>query len=111
MKDILDLPLFVKPANQGSSVGVSKVNDIDEYESALDLAFQFDHKVLVEKSIVGKEIECAVLGNENPDASICGEIIVRQDSFYSYNAKYINEYGAVIYHLTYQQISMDVFKQ
>lgn len=91
----LGLPLFVKPANQGSSVGVSKVRDAAEFAQALALAFSFDHKVLVESAIVGREIECAVLGNEAPEASVCGEVVVH-DEFYSYDTKYISETGAEV---------------
>ncbi|MDR3431406.1 MAG: D-alanine--D-alanine ligase [Rouxiella aceris] len=91
----LGLPLFIKPANQGSSVGVSKVKDAQSYQQALDAAFSFDHKVLVESAIKGREIECAVLGNDRPQASNCGEVILH-DEFYSYDTKYINEQGASI---------------
>ena len=91
----LGLPLFIKPANQGSSVGVSKVKDSVTYQLALDSAFSYDHKVLVESAIKGREIECAVLGNEFPEASTCGEVIL-QDEFYSYDTKYINEQGASV---------------
>jgi D-alanine-D-alanine ligase len=89
----LKLPMFVKPANAGSSVGVSKVRNKAEFEAALDDAFLYDNKLLVEECIVGREVECAVLGNENPKASILGEIIPTHD-FYSYEAKYIDENGA-----------------
>lgn len=89
----LGLPLFIKPANQGSSVGVSKVNSAEEFDAALNLAFTFDRKVLIEKGIKGREIECAVLGNDHPQASPCGEVVV-QDAFYSYDTKYISESGA-----------------
>jgi D-alanine-D-alanine ligase len=95
LSESLGLPLFIKPANQGSSVGVSKVHDQAEFEQAIALAFSFDHKVLVESAIVGREIECAVLGNDNPQASVCGEIIL-SDEFYSYDTKYINEQGAQV---------------
>ena len=91
----LGLPLFVKPANQGSSVGVSKVRDAAGFAQALALAFSFDHKVLVESAIAGREIECAVLGNEHPEASVCGEVVVH-DEFYSYDTKYISETGAEV---------------
>lgn len=91
----LGLPLFVKPANQGSSVGVSKVRNAEEYQRAVELAFSYDHKVLVESAIVGREIECAVLGNDRPQASLCGEIVLH-DEFYSYDTKYINEDGAAV---------------
>ncbi|MDU6409810.1 MAG: D-alanine--D-alanine ligase [Yersiniaceae bacterium] len=91
----LGLPLFIKPANQGSSVGVSKVRSAQEYDAALALAFRYDHKVLVESAIVGREIECAVLGNDHPQASVCGEVVL-QDEFYAYDTKYINAQGATV---------------
>lgn len=91
----LGLPMFVKPANAGSSVGVSKVRNQAEYEKALDDAFKFDNKVLVEQFIDGREIECAVLGNENPKASVLGEIVPTHD-FYSYESKYIDDNGAAL---------------
>lgn len=91
----LGLPLFVKPANQGSSVGVSKVTSAAQYEKAVALAFEFDHKVVVEKGIVGREIECAVLGNDDPQASTCGEIVLTSD-FYAYDTKYIDDDGAKV---------------
>ena len=91
----LGLPLFVKPANLGSSVGVKKVSKKEELINAIDYALKFDNKVIVEEFINGREIECSVLGNEKTDASLPGEIIP-QDDFYSYEAKYINEKGAVL---------------
>ncbi|MEQ6391188.1 D-alanine--D-alanine ligase [Bacillaceae bacterium S4-13-58] len=91
----LGLPMFIKPANQGSSVGVSKVKSADEFEKAVDTAFEFDNKILIEEAIVGREIECSVLGNEDPKASILGEIVAQRD-FYSYEAKYIDETGALL---------------
>jgi D-alanine-D-alanine ligase len=89
----LGAPLFVKPANQGSSVGVSKVHNAQQFHEALALALSYDHKALVETAIDGREIECAVLGNETPEASVCGEVVVH-DEFYSYDTKYIREHGA-----------------
>ncbi|MBM2886577.1 D-alanine--D-alanine ligase [Chromobacterium phragmitis] len=89
----LGLPLFVKPANQGSSVGVSKARNEAELHAALAHALRFDHKVLVEQAVVGREIECAVLGNAHPQASGCGEIVL-SDEFYAYDTKYLNEDGA-----------------
>lgn len=86
----LGLPLFVKPACQGSSVGVSKVSDEAQYAAALRLAFQYDHKVLVEQGVQGREIECAVLGNRQPEVSVCGEVIAN-DEFYAYDTKYLND--------------------
>ena len=91
----LGLPLFVKPANQGSSVGVSRVTDATGFADALAQAFLYDHKVLVESAIDGREIECAVLGNDLPQASVCGEVVVH-DAFYAYDTKYINEDGAQV---------------
>ncbi|MNF63244.1 D-alanine--D-alanine ligase A [compost metagenome] len=91
----LGLPLFVKPANQGSSVGVSKVTDEAEYIAAVELALSFDTKVLIESAVSGREIECAVLGNEDAIASGCGEIIVRS-GFYSYDSKYIDDQAAEV---------------
>lgn len=89
----LGLPLFVKPANLGSSVGISKVKHRDALWAALDMAFQYDRKILIEEAIVGREIECSVLGNEDPVASLPGELIC-QHEFYSYEAKYLDENGA-----------------
>lgn len=91
----LGLPCFVKPANLGSSVGVSKVKSEQELLPALKKAFEFDRKVLIEEAIVGREIECAVLGNDDPRASIPGEVIPTRD-FYSYEAKYLDENGAAL---------------
>ncbi len=87
------LPFFVKPANLGSSVGVSKVKNKHEFENAVNTAFSYDSKILIEQHIEGREIECSVLGNENPIASLPGEVIPRHE-FYSYEAKYIDENGA-----------------
>jgi D-alanine-D-alanine ligase len=86
-------PCFVKPANAGSSVGISKVNDEAALKAALDHAFEFDIKVLVEKSVACREIECAVMGNEYPKGSVLGEITPCHE-FYSYEAKYIDADGA-----------------
>jgi D-alanine-D-alanine ligase len=90
----LGLPLFVKPANLGSSVGISKVKEESEWNKALSSAFEYDNKVIVEEYIEGQEIECAVLGNENPIASLPAEVIP-QHEFYTYEAKYIDEEGAL----------------
>ena len=88
----LPFPLFVKPANLGSSVGVTKVLSRSQLPAALDLAFTYDTKVVVEEGVQAREIECAVLGNDEPVASIPGEIIVNHaDGFYSYDAKYIDD--------------------
>jgi len=87
IKKELHIPLFVKPANAGSSVGVSKVRNEKEYKQALKEAFQFDEKILLEKSIEGREVECAVLGNDTPRSSVCGEVVF-EDDFYGYDTKY-----------------------
>ena len=93
VKKALGLPLFVKPANLGSSVGISKVSKKDQFRCAIDDAFRYDNKIVIEEFVPGREIECAVLGNEKPIASLPGEIIVQHD-FYSYDAKYIDDKGA-----------------
>jgi D-alanine-D-alanine ligase len=91
----LGLPAFVKPANAGSSVGVSKVESPAELEPALHAALTFDTKVLVEAAINAREIECAVLGNDEPVASVPAEIVVHhKDGFYSYDAKYVDVDGS-----------------
>ena len=91
----LNYPLFVKPANMGSSVGVSKARDREELEKAMDEAAAYDRKIVVEEGVGGKdrkarEIECSVLGNDRPEASIAGEVIPCKD-FYDYEAKYLTE--------------------
>src|SRR2546422_2048768 len=91
----LGLPLFIKPANLGSSVGIHKVKDRQGFEAGLRDAFNYDSKILIEECIDGREIECSVLGNDNPIASVPGEILPRHE-FYSYEAKYLDENGAVL---------------
>jgi D-alanine-D-alanine ligase len=86
----LRYPLFVKPANLGSSVGIRKVRKPRELAAAIDLAARYDRKILVENGVDGREIECAVLGNEQPRASVPGEI-VPVNEFYDYEAKYLKE--------------------
>jgi len=88
-------PFFVKPANSGSSVGVSKVRDAAEWAAARAEALRYDRKLLVEEFIKGREIEVAVLGNDDPQASMPGEIVPQHD-FYSYEAKYLDENGALL---------------
>ncbi|MES2315420.1 MAG: D-alanine--D-alanine ligase family protein [Patescibacteria group bacterium] len=90
VKKELGLPLFIKPANMGSSVGISKVKGKKDFDKAVKLAFKFDTKIVIEKNIKGREIECAVLGNDKPKASVLGEIIPVGD-FYSYDAKYVDD--------------------
>lgn len=84
----LPFPMFVKPANLGSSVGISKAKDRAELEAALKLAAEFDRKIVVERGVNGREFECAVLGNEKPEASIPCEVIPSRE-FYDYEDKYI----------------------
>jgi D-alanine-D-alanine ligase len=86
----LRYPLFVKPANLGSSVGISKVHHRFELAAALDLAAQYDRKILIEKGIDAREIECSVLGNDHPQVSVPGEV-VPVNEFYDYEAKYVKE--------------------
>ena len=93
--DQIGIPFFVKPANLGSSVGVNKVSDESEYKSAILEGFEYDNKILIEEYIRGREIECSVLGNNDPIASVPGEVISTHD-FYSYEAKYIDEKGAAL---------------
>lgn len=89
----LGLPFFVKPANMGSSVGVHKVKTAEEAVEKIRDSFAYDTKILVEKAVAARELECAVLGNNEPKASIVGEIIPTHE-FYSYEAKYMDENGA-----------------
>jgi D-alanine-D-alanine ligase len=81
-------PLFVKPANLGSSVGISKVHGRRELAPALSLAASYDRKIIVEKALDAREIECSVLGNDSPEASLPGEIVPANE-FYDYEAKYV----------------------
>ncbi|CEA03614.1 D-alanine--D-alanine ligase A [Jeotgalicoccus saudimassiliensis] len=94
-EDKLGLPMFIKPVNQGSSVGVSKVSDEKTFYEALDAAFSFDTKVMIETGIDGREIEVSVLGNEELHVSMPGEIVSQTD-FYSYSSKYLDENGALL---------------
>ena len=80
-------PVFVKPARLGSSVGISKVTEADELDAAVELARRHDDKVLIEEGIQGVEVECGVLGNRDPIASVVGEIVAHAD-WYDYSAKY-----------------------
>ncbi len=87
--DYLGFPIFVKPANAGSSVGVSKADDKTSLAVAITKAFKEDSKLVLEEGITGMEVECAVMGNEEPIASVCGEVVPCND-FYDFEAKYIN---------------------
>jgi D-alanine-D-alanine ligase len=96
----LKYPVFVKPANLGSSVGISKVHDSSELAGAMDEAAKYDRKIVIEQGVGGakgkaREIECAVLGNDDVKASICGEIVPAKE-FYDYEAKYIDEGSALL---------------
>jgi D-alanine-D-alanine ligase len=84
-----EYPVFVKPAKAGSSVGISKAHNKDELIEAIKTAFSHDNKVVVEETLVGKEVECAVMGNSEPKTSIVGEIIPKAE-FYDYEAKYLS---------------------
>ena len=86
----LGLPMFVKPANMGSSIGVSKVKTRQEADKALAKAFEYDEWILIEEAITGREIEVAVLGNESPRASVPGEIVPSHE-FYDYDDKYVGD--------------------
>src|SRR5579863_7277523 len=91
----LAYPCFVKPVNLGSSVGISKAHDRGELEHAIVLAAEFDSKIIIERGINCRELECAVLGNDEPIASVVGEVIASNE-FYDYNAKYIDGKSQVI---------------
>lgn len=93
VKRMLGMPLFVKPANLGSSVGISKAAKPSQFSAAVKEAFRYDNKIVIEEFIAGREIECSVLGNDNPIASLPGEIVVNRD-FYSYHAKYLDAHGS-----------------
>jgi D-alanine-D-alanine ligase len=87
--------LFIKPCNMGSSVGVSRATNREEFFAAVTEAFKFDTKILVEKAVIGRELECAVLGNELIEASTIGEIVMEK-GFYDFENKYVND-NAKIY--------------
>ena len=88
--DEIGLPVFVKPANMGSSVGVSKASSVEELRDAASVALAYDQMILVEEAVDGREIEVAVLGNEQPEASLAGEIVPGEE-FYSYEDKYVTD--------------------
>ena len=96
LETALGYPMFVKPANLGSSVGISKAKEHEGLSRAIDLAGSFDRKIVVEAAVPeAREIECAVLGNDQPEASVAGEVIPSRE-FYDYEAKYIDDRSAVI---------------
>ncbi len=91
-KDILDkvgYPVYVKPSNSGSSVGISRVEDESSIEAAIDLALNYDEKVIVEKEVVAREMQVSVIGNDHPKVSVAAEFIT-EDSFFDYDSKYLN---------------------
>lgn len=89
IEEKIKYPMFVKPSNSGSSVGINKAKNIQELKSAIQFAGKFDKKILIEEGIVGREVECAVLGNEEVEASCVGEVLSAED-FYDFDAKYNN---------------------
>ena len=91
----LPFPVFVKPANLGSSVGISKARDERELSAAIELAGQYDRKIVVERGIAGRELECSVLGNEEPEASLPCEILPSRE-FYDYDDKYLLDTAGVV---------------
>jgi len=90
IKTAIGLPCFIKPANLGSSVGVSRARDKKSLSEAIDLAAEYDRKIIVEEEVVGREIECAILGNDQPEASLPGEYVIHEESarFLDYTEKY-----------------------
>ncbi len=106
----LGFPVFTKPATLGSSVGIVKVHDADELEGGLTEAFRYARKAVVEKGLDGiREIECAVLGNDDPVASVAGEIVPTGHEFYDYEAKYLDDHGAQL--LIPADLKPDVMEQ
>jgi D-alanine-D-alanine ligase len=96
VRDELRYPVFVKPANLGSSVGISKAKSDADFNAAMELALQFDRKVVIEAAVPNpREIECAVLGNDDPEASLPGEVIPSRE-FYDYEAKYLDDSSKTI---------------
>ena len=89
IEEKITYPMFVKPSNSGSSVGINKAKKTEELEKYIEYASKFDTKILIEETIIGKEIECSVLGNEDVKASVLGKITPAED-FYTYDAKYNN---------------------
>jgi D-alanine-D-alanine ligase len=91
--ETLGTPFFIKPANMGSSVGINKVHNPEEFERAVSDAFLYDNLIIIEENIEAREIECSVLGNEKPIVSVTGEVLPSHE-FYDYDAKYIDDKGA-----------------
>ena len=91
----LGIPVFIKPSNSGSSVGINKAENIEELKQAIVYASKYDTKILIEEEILGREIECAVIGNTDVKATCVGEILPAED-FYTFDAKYNNEESRVV---------------
>jgi D-alanine-D-alanine ligase len=89
IENSLGYPCFVKPANLGSSVGIGRAGDAGELAAALDSAAGFDRRLIVEEGVDAREIEVSLLGNENPEVSVPGEIVIKKEGFYDYEAKYV----------------------
>ena len=87
--------MFIKPSNSGSSVGINKAENIEELEEYIKYASRFDRKIVIEETLVGREIECSVLGNEDVKASCIGEILPAEN-FYTFDAKYKNQESKVL---------------
>jgi len=95
VEERLDYPMFAKPANMGSSVGISKIHGPDEFAPALDEAARFDRRLIIEQGMDARECECAVLGNDSPEASVVGEVVPGNE-FYDYRAKYVDDNSDLI---------------
>jgi len=107
----LGFPMFVKPANLGSSVGISKAKDAGSLETAIDLARAFDRRIIVEAAVLdAREIECAVLGNDDPEASAPGEVIPSRE-FYDYEAKYIDAASQTVIPAELSPVDADAVRQ
>ena len=105
----LGYPTFIKPANLGSSVGVNKAHDRGELEHALNVAAEYDRKIVIERGIDCRELECAVLGNDEPIASAVGEVVASSE-FYDYNAKYLDGKSQIIIPADIPQAAADAVR-
>jgi D-alanine-D-alanine ligase len=105
----LNYPAFVKPSNSGSSVGITKAHDREELIAGLENAMKYDRKILVEKTINGREVEVAVLGNDYPEAAVPGEIMPSKE-FYDYEAKYIDPESRLIIPAAYSEEKLEEIK-
>ena len=111
VEEKLEYPMFVKPSNSGSSVGIRKVKNKKELEEAIKYAGKYDNKILVEQGIIGREIECAVLGNEEVLASCVGEVLSAEE-FYSFDSKYKNSQSRTVIPANIEEnISEEIRKQ